>query len=40
MKGAPERIWDRCSYIDFEGNAVPKDASWERKFVEANEKFG
>ncbi len=40
MKGAPERIWDRCSYIDYEGKAVLKDQSWENKFNQANEEFG
>lgn len=40
MKGAPERIWKLCDYIDFEGRPVPKTADWEKKFLSANDSFG
>lgn len=40
VKGAPERVWKLCNYLDVEGKPVPKSAEWERKFLEANNSFG
>jgi sodium/potassium-transporting ATPase subunit alpha len=40
MKGAPERIWARCTFIDKGGQPVPKTEEWEKKFLEANATFG
>jgi sodium/potassium-transporting ATPase subunit alpha len=39
-KGAPEKIWNLCTHIMKDGVPVEKDESWDRKFKEANEKFG
>ncbi|OWA53169.1 Sodium/potassium-transporting ATPase subunit alpha-2 [Hypsibius exemplaris] len=40
MKGAPERILERCSTILIEGRDLPLDAQWKRKFSEAYLEFG
>ena len=40
MKGAPERIWQRCSKVLVNGEEVPRSAEWDDKFREVNEKLG
>ncbi|OQV18353.1 Sodium/potassium-transporting ATPase subunit alpha [Hypsibius exemplaris] len=35
MKGAPERIWDRCGTIISQGKEYKKDKNWDDKFNEA-----
>ncbi|KAJ3447414.1 sodium/potassium-transporting atpase subunit alpha [Anaeramoeba flamelloides] len=40
MKGAPERIIDRCSHILIEGKREKIDESWIQKFHDANNSFG
>ncbi|XP_055330378.1 sodium/potassium-transporting ATPase subunit alpha-B-like [Paramacrobiotus metropolitanus] len=35
MKGAPERIWDRCATIGVNGETEAKNAFWTEKFNEA-----
>lgn len=35
MKGAPERIWDRCSVIGCGGREYPKNKEWDKKFNDA-----
>ena len=40
VKGAPERIWKICDYIDEGGRPVPKTPVWEHSFLEANNTFG
>ena len=32
LKGAPEKIWARCSYILKEGGNLKIDPNWEKKF--------
>lgn len=39
-KGAPERIWQRCTHVMVDGKPVLKDAQWNRKFEHANLTFG
>ena len=39
-KGAPERIWKLCTHVDVGGKPVPKTPEWDKKFEEANAKFG
>lgn len=40
MKGAPERILDRCSTIMIEGKSQTLDDSWKAKFTQAYEGLG
>jgi sodium/potassium-transporting ATPase subunit alpha len=40
VKGAPERIWKLCDYLDIEGHPQPKTQEWEDKFLSANNSFG
>jgi sodium/potassium-transporting ATPase subunit alpha len=40
MKGAPERIWERCTFIDKGGQPVPRTEQWDQKFLSANATFG
>lgn len=40
MKGAPERIWERCTYVDVGGEPVPITQEWKDKFVAVNKGFG
>uniref|UniRef100_A0A1I8J7L3 Cation_ATPase_N domain-containing protein n=1 Tax=Macrostomum lignano TaxID=282301 RepID=A0A1I8J7L3_9PLAT len=40
MKGAPERILDRCSSILVDGAEVALDAKWKKKFQDAYENLG
>lgn len=40
MKGAPERIWARCTFIDVGGKMVPINEEWNQKFIKANATFG
>ncbi|XP_055353100.1 sodium/potassium-transporting ATPase subunit alpha-B-like [Paramacrobiotus metropolitanus] len=35
MKGAPERIWDRCSSIGVNNKDIPKNRAWTDKFNDA-----
>jgi len=35
MKGAPERIFDRCSTILVDGNDIPLTDEWRNRFNEA-----
>ncbi|GAB6021305.1 hypothetical protein CHUAL_003920 [Chamberlinius hualienensis] len=40
MKGAPERILDRCSTILINGNEYPLDEDWKNRFQKAYETLG
>jgi sodium/potassium-transporting ATPase subunit alpha len=40
MKGAPEKVWDKCKYIDVGGEPVPLTQEWKDKFEEINKGFG
>ncbi|XP_038819478.1 sodium/potassium-transporting ATPase subunit alpha-2-like [Salvelinus fontinalis] len=40
MKGAPERILDRCSTIMIQGQEVPMDANWNEAFQSAYMELG
>lgn len=40
MKGAPERIWDRCTTIGSEEKEAEKDAEWDARFNEAYVELG
>jgi sodium/potassium-transporting ATPase subunit alpha len=40
MKGAPERVWGRCKYIDVGGEPQPITPEWEEKFKTINKGFG
>ena len=40
LKGAPEKIWKMCNFIDLDGRPVAKSSAWEKKFFSSNEKFG
>ena len=40
MKGAPERILDRCSTILVNGNGVELDQEWKNKFEAAYLELG
>ena len=40
LKGAPEKVWDRCKYIDVGGEPVPLTPEWKQKFDEVNRGFG
>lgn len=40
MKGAPERIWKRCSTILVNGQQIPLDDSWVAKCKAANDELG
>ena len=40
MKGAPERIWQRCSKVRMNGQDVEKTEEWDEKFKEINSQLG
>ena len=40
MKGAPERIWDRCATVVSHGQNAPKDEEWTQKFQDAYTDLG
>merc|ERR1711981_1343230 len=40
MKGAPERILDRCATITMDGKDIPLDDEWKNKFNEAYMELG
>ena len=40
MKGAPERIWGRCSHLLVNGEEVEKTEEHERLYNEANSTLG
>lgn len=40
MKGAPERIWGRCSHLLINGEEVEKNEFWEEKYNDANKELG
>ena len=40
MKGAPERIWSRCTMVRVGDQDVPKNEEWEEKFKAINAKLG
>jgi len=40
MKGAPERIYGRCSRILINGEEVPLTEAHDKAFEEANKYFG
>lgn len=40
MKGAPEKVWGRCKYIDVGGEPVPMTEEWNQKFIDINKGFG
>ena len=40
MKGAPERIVDRCKIILIEGQEIPLNNEWKVKFNEAYKELG
>jgi sodium/potassium-transporting ATPase subunit alpha len=40
IKGAPERIWKLSNKVSREGNEEHLDATWTKKFEDANELFG
>ncbi|GMH32806.1 hypothetical protein BSKO_00640 [Bryopsis sp. KO-2023] len=40
LKGAPERVLQKCKYILINGEQVPLDANWEEKYTEAYEGLG
>ena len=40
MKGAPDRLWDKCSTILINGQIVPFTEEHKKKVFEANEHFG
>jgi len=39
LKGAPERVWDQCSYIMIDGKPEILDEYWRDKIEEANKTF-
>ncbi|CAD7697224.1 unnamed protein product [Ostreobium quekettii] len=40
LKGAPERVLKMCKYIMVDGQEVPLDEEWERRYTEAYEGLG
>jgi|SRR6218665_330801 len=40
MKGAPERIIDRCSTILIKGDEIPLTQEWKDAFLKANDDLG
>lgn len=40
LKGAPERVLQKCKSIMMEGEAIPLDDDWSRKYNEAYESLG
>jgi sodium/potassium-transporting ATPase subunit alpha len=40
LKGAPERVLNRCSKILINGDEVAFDDYWKKKVNKANENFG
>eukprot|EP00199_Chlamydomonas_sp_CCMP681_P000009 CAMPEP_0119101430 /NCGR_PEP_ID=MMETSP1180-20130426/476_1 /TAXON_ID=3052 ORGANISM="Chlamydomonas cf sp, Strain CCMP681" /NCGR_SAMPLE_ID=MMETSP1180 /ASSEMBLY_ACC=CAM_ASM_000741 /LENGTH=1208 /DNA_ID=CAMNT_0007085549 /DNA_START=49 /DNA_END=3675 /DNA_ORIENTATION=+ len=40
LKGAPEKVWERCTHIISNGEVHPLTPEWEAKFTEAYEKLG
>jgi sodium/potassium-transporting ATPase subunit alpha len=40
LKGAPEKIWARCTYVDMGGQPVPITPEWKEKFINVNKGFG
>ena len=40
LKGAPEKIWERCKYVDVDGMPVPITEQWREKFLNVNKGFG
>eukprot|EP00357_Protocruzia_adherens_P031132 CAMPEP_0115014404 /NCGR_PEP_ID=MMETSP0216-20121206/26055_1 /TAXON_ID=223996 /ORGANISM="Protocruzia adherens, Strain Boccale" /LENGTH=1142 /DNA_ID=CAMNT_0002384131 /DNA_START=450 /DNA_END=3878 /DNA_ORIENTATION=- len=40
MKGAPERVWQRCTHVLSNGSSQPITDEWRKKYDEANNTLG
>lgn len=40
MKGAPERIWQRCSKVRVNGEDIERTEEWDEKFKQINSELG